>query len=246
VSALVLNRRDIEFFKYLHSCKVATTKQINRDIFKKAYQTCYLRVYKFHQKKFIEQVANLGEVDQSFVYSLTSRGMKVVNANLKDIINGKRFKSDSVSHDLKLVNIRNIFSNLKIVKDYITENQLQTYDLSFWEDDLSSIKEMRVDAVAWIQDTGKPKLMIPVELEISTKAGSEYLNKITEIYYQRDIKFFFCICDTKETERKIKKVELDFIQDGKKKIFYTTYKNIISNSGEISFTNLDSELITLK
>ena len=88
--------------------------------------------------------------------------------------------------------------------------------------------------------------MIPVELEISTKAGSEYLNKITEIYYQRDIKFFFCICDTKETERKIKKVELDFIEDGKKKIFYTTYKNIISSNGEIPFTNQDNESIRLK
>ena len=246
MSALVLTQRDIEFFKYLHTCKVATTKQINRDIFKKAHQTCYLRLNKFHRKKFVEKVANIGEVDQSFIYSLTSKGMKVVNANLKGIINGKRFKSDSVSHDLKLVNIRNIFSSLRIVKDYITENQIQTYDLSFWEDDLSSLKEMRVDAIVWIQDIGKPKLMIPVELEISTKKASEYLNKITEIYYQGYIKFIFCICDTKETERKIKKVELDFIKDGKKKIFYTTYKNIISNSGEISFTNLDSESITLK
>lgn len=246
MSSIVLTRRDIQFLKYLHTCKVASTKQINRDVFKKAYQTCYLRLNKFNKKQFIQKIANIAEIDQSCTYSLTSKGMKVVSANLKSILDGKRFKSDSVSHDLKLVNIRNIFLDLKMIKGYITENQLQTYDLAFLEDDLSHLKEMRVDAVAWIQDIGKPKLTIPIELEISTKSGAEYLNKITEIYYQSGIKFLFYICDSKETERKIKKVEQAFIKDGKKKIFYTTYGNIISNDGEISFTNLDNDIIKLK
>ena len=246
MSALVLTPRDIEFFKYLHSCKVATTKQINRDIFKASRIACHERLKKFHKKDFVLKLSSQWEIDRSYVFSLSPKGMKVIKFNLESILDGKRFKSDSIAHDLKLVNIKNIFSKFKMVKDYITENQLQTYDLSFWEDDLSSMKEMRVDAVAWIQDIGKPKLMIPIELEISTKAASEYLNKITEIYYQSEIKFLFYICDSKETEKKIKKIERDFIKDQRKKIFYSTYKDILSHNGEISFTNLDEESIKLK
>lgn len=246
MSALVLTRRDIIFFKYLHACKVANTKQINRDIFRVGHRTCQYRLMKLSQKKFIEKMPSFKDEDKSFVFSLSSKGMKAVNVNFENLIHGKRYRSDSIEHDLKLVNIRNIFLNFKMTKNYLTENQLQTYDLSNLDNTLNPLKEMRVDAVAWIQDNGKPKLMIPIELEISTKSASEYLNKITEIYYQSSMPFLFCICDSKETEKKIKKIEQDFIKDGRKKIFYSTYKDIISHHGIVNFISLDQQIFSLK
>ena len=105
MSALVLTRRDIIFFKYLHACKVANTKQINRDIFRVGHRTCQYRLMKLSQKKFIEKMPSFKDEDKSFVFSLSSKGMKAVNVNFENLIHGKRYRSDSIEHDLPNVGL---------------------------------------------------------------------------------------------------------------------------------------------
>lgn len=245
MSPIVLTRRDIDFLKYLHSCKVATTKQINRDVFKSGHRTCHFRVKKFLQRKFISKIPSDWEIDKSFVFSLTSRGMKVVTANFKGLIDSKRFRSNSISHDLKLVNMRNFFLNLEMVKGYFTENQIQTYSLFNSQDEIATFKEMRVDAMMLVHSQGKARLSIPLELEISTKSTSEYQKKIREIYYHKGITFLFYVCDSKESEIKIKKIEKEFVTDQRKKIFYITYNELLSSKEVVTFINQDNDSFKL-
>lgn len=245
MSSIVLTRRDIDFFKYLHSCKVATTKQTNRDVFKCGHRTCHFRIKKFLTRKFISKIPSDGEIDKSFVLSLTSRGMKVVNANFKGLIDNKRFRSNSISHDLKLVNIRSLLLGLEMVKGYFTENQIQTYSLFNSQDDLSTFKEMRVDAMMFVQSQGKARLSIPLELEVSIKSSSEYQKKIREIYYHKGLTFLFYVCDSKESEVKIKKIETEFVTDQRKKIFYISYDELLSNNGIVTFINQDNQTFKL-
>lgn len=245
MSSIVLTRRDIDFFKYLHSCKVATTKQTNRDVFKCGHRTCHFRIKKFLTKKFITKIPSDWEIDKSFVFSLTSRGMKVVSSNFKGLIDSKRFRSNSVSHDLKLVNIRSLLLSLEMVKGYFAENQIQTYSLFNSQDELATFKEMRVDAMMYVQSQGKARLSIPLELEVSTKSSSEYQKKIRKIYYHKDLTFLFYVCDSKESEVKIKRIEAEFVKDQRKKIFFITYNELLSSKGVVTFINQDNQLFKL-
>ncbi len=171
--------------------------------------------------------------------------MRVVTSNIKNLIDGKRFKSNSINHDLKLVNVRNKFLSLTTVKGYTTENQLQTYSSFNTEDDFSILRDMRVDAVIDIQDHGKPRLSLPIELEISVKSVSEYQKKIREIYYHKTIKYLFYVCNNKESERKIKKLELDFTKERTKKVFYITYDELLSSKESVTFSNQDNQFFQL-
>lgn len=195
--------------------------------------------------KLITEIPTDQTLDRSLAYSLTSKGMRVVTSNIKNLIDGKRFKSNSINHDLKLVNVRNKFLSLATVKGYTTENQLQTYSSFNTEDDFSILRDMRVDAVIDIQDHGKPRLSLPIELEISVKSVSEYQKKIREIYYHKTIKYLFYVCNNKESERKIKKLELDFAKERTKKIFYITYDDFLSSKESVTFNNQDNQFFQL-
>ncbi len=240
MSSLVLTRRDIVFFGYLHTYKVATTRQITRDVFKSDYSTCYKRIRKFVKLKFITSIPTDRTLDQSLAYTLTTKGMKVVTSNFKSVIDGKRFKSNSITHDLKLVNLAYKLRCYNMVKEYYTENQIQTYKNFSSQDEMKIFKEMRVDAVMEIQAQGKPQISVPLELEISVKSVQEYQKKIREIYYHKGVKFLLYVCDDAKSKTKIKKIELDLVKDQKKKIFFITFDELLSSLESVTFINQDN------
>ena len=61
MSNLLITHRDVLLFEYLHACKVATTKQINRDVFKTAHATCYQRLKKYEERKSKEGENEVGQ-----------------------------------------------------------------------------------------------------------------------------------------------------------------------------------------
>jgi DNA-binding PadR family transcriptional regulator len=113
MSALIITRRDVQLFEYLHACKVATLKQINRDIFQTSRVTCYQRIKKYQEKKFIKAIGVFQNDINCYAYEVTPKGEKIIKANLRDIMKGNRFRSNSIEHDLLLVDIKNIFSSKK-------------------------------------------------------------------------------------------------------------------------------------
>lgn len=243
---IILTRRDIEFFKYLHAVKVVTLKQVNRDVFQRHHKTCYLRLRKFLKRKFIAVINTDWKIDRSFTFSLTPKGMKIVNSNTENLVDGKRFKSNSIHHDLKLVDIRKVIYDKKMVKEYYTENQIQTYSLFNSDDELYRFKQMRVDAVLGVQSEGKDKVYIPLEYEVSVKSNSEYQKKMREIYYCKDLKYLFYVCEDFSSMNKIKRIEREFIKDQKKKILYTTFDELLENEKTVTLFNQENQSFRLE
>lgn len=245
MSKLILTGRDIEFFKYLHAVKVATIRQANRDVFMRNHKTCYLRLRKFLKRKFLTVTNTDWKIDRSFTLSLTNKGMKIITSNMRSLVDGKRFKSNSIDHDLKLVDIRKILVGKNMVKEYYCENQIQTYGIFNSDDELVRFKRMRVDALLGVQAQGKAKIYIPLELEISVKSTAEYQKKIREIYYYKDLKYLFYVCFDTSSMNKLKKIEQEFASNQTKKILYVTYAELLASSDAVIFTNQDNQSFKL-
>ncbi len=239
MNQIILTQRDISFCCYLHKNKVATSKQIHRDIFRKNYTNLRNRLSIFEDKGYIQRVYGKNFPDRSRTYSLTPKGLKIVKSNLKDVINQERFKSDSVNHDLHLVDIRNFFKNKQMIKEYYTENQIQTY-VDFQNlPKLVPFKELRVDALIGVQETGKQKLYIPLEYEAQSKSVTWYQTRMGKIYHSKLIPFVFYICATTQVEDKLKKAESHFVKDGPKRIFYITLEKLLKTTQSVTFLTQD-------
>ena len=191
---VIITHRDVLLFEYLHACKVATTKQINRDIFKSSHATCYQRIKKYLDRKFLKVVPTDRSLDQSFAYEVTTKGEKIIKANLRDLISGDRFRSNSVAHDLTLVDIRNILTSKKVVKEYYTDNQIQTYKDFRSEQHLIPAQELQLDALMKLKRGDLNPIWLGLEFESSAKAICRYQDKIRRYYYSGP-HFLLYICE---------------------------------------------------
>jgi DNA-binding PadR family transcriptional regulator len=244
MAKLIITRRDVLLFEYLHACKVATTKQINRDIFKTSHATCYQRLKKYQEKDFLKVVPTDRRRDQSYAYEVTTKGEKIIKANLRDLISGDRFRSNSVAHDLTLVDIKNVLMSKNDVKEYFTENQIQTYKDFRTENDLIPFKEVQCDAGIMIQKGDVDPLYIGVEYESSAKSRGRYLDKIGSLYYNGPV-YLIYICKDKSLIKKLKKIETIYIQNRAPKIFYITLSEFLESKDSVTFTRQDGKSIRL-
>lgn len=167
--------------------------------------------------------------------------MKIINSHMRSLVDGKRFRSNSIDHDLKLVDIRKIICGKMMVKEYYAENQIQTYSLFNSDDELGRFKRMRVDAVFAVQSPGKDKIYIPLEYEVSVKSRPEYQKKMREIYFYKDLKYLFYVCHDLESMKKLKRIEMEFATNQSKKVLYTTYAELLASSDAVTFTNQDNQ-----
>jgi len=245
MSKVIITGRDILLFEYLHACKVATTKQINRDIFKTSHATCYQRLQRYLDVKCLKVVPTDRGRDQSFAYEVTSKGENIVKANFRDLISGDRFRSNSVAHDLTLVDIRNVLISKRVVKDYYTENQIQTYKDFRTEDHLRPFQELQLDAVIKLQKAEQPPILGGIEFESSAKAICRYQEKIRRLYFNGPT-FLLYICGDKTLENKVKRIELAFIKDKPPKIYYLTVKELLESKHDVTFTRQDGKSICLE
>ena len=244
MSSIVITHRDVLLFEYLHACKVATTKQINRDIFKTSHATCYQRLRRYEEKNFLKVVPTDRQRDQSYAYEVTKKGEKVIKANIRDLLCENRFRSNSVAHDLTLVDIRNILLSKNDVKEYFTENQIQTYKDFRTEKDIVPFQELQCDAGIMLQRGDTNPLYIGVEYESSAKSRSRYLDKIGSLYYNGPV-YLIYICKDKSLIKKLKKIEAIYIKDRPPKIFYTTLSEFLESKDSVTFTRQDGKSISL-
>jgi hypothetical protein len=244
MSALIITSRDIQFFEYLHACKVATIKHINRDIFQTSRVTCYQRIRKYQKKKFIRVVAVFQNNATSLAYEVTQKGEKIIKANLRDIMRGNRFRSNSIEHDLFLVDIKNIFSTKKMLKAYYTENQIQTYLDFRSEEKLQPFQEMQVDACLVLQKDDLSPIRVALELELSIKAIDRYRQKIREIYHLNVFGIFY-ICKDISLISKLQKIDEEVRGERRSKIYFCTLDEILKSQETAIFSSHDGTSLTV-
>ncbi len=234
MSALIITSSDVQLFEYLHACKVATIKQINRDIFQTSRVTCYQRIKKYQEKKFIKAIGVFQNDINCHAYEVTPKGEKIIKANLRDIISGNRFRSNSIEHDLLLVDIKNIFASKKMVKAYYTENQIQTYFDFRSEDNLQPFQEMQSDACLILQKNDFDPIHVALELELSVKATERYRQKIREAYYLNVFGIIY-ICKDNFLIKKLQKIDEEVREERRTKIYFSTLDEILSSQEELTF-----------
>jgi len=235
MAVININRRDITFFEYLHTCKVATTKQINRDVFQTSHATCYQRLQKYLEAKLIKHAPTDRKRDHSFAYEVTPKGEKIIKRSLSGMLNGSRFKSNSMAHDLRLVDIRNVLMSRGLVKEYYTENQIQTYTDFRTEAELLPYQELQSDAVMMLEKEGVKPIYVAIEYEASLKTKSRYRDKLRRFYYSRATALFY-ICESKSLERKLRKIEEEVIKDSNRRIYYITAEEFFRSQEFVTFT----------
>lgn len=237
--------RDVEkkLFSYLFLNKVATSIQIQRDIFLNiSHQALYKRLNLLIESGFL--TANYHkELKGRLVYSLTKKSLDefVIGKSFKDL--RQQLQSNSILHDLDLVDIRSRLKTFKMVETYYSENLIRS-GLDLVENEtIKEFRSLNFDAILKINKDNKNH-MLALEYERSLKFSSRYLEYFKKVYSRPEVSAILYICENQKALDKIQKFEKSMIQNHWPKVFYTSLNGILANT-TVTFINLKNEKITL-
>lgn len=238
--------RDVEkkLFSYLFLNKVATSLQIQRDIYLDiSHQALYKRLNLLMEAGYLS--ANYHkELRGRLVYSLTKKALEVFVLGKSSKEFREQLKSNSVLHDLDLVDVRSKLKSFKMVEGYYTENLIRS---GIEIDQIENVKELKsfnFDAILKIKKDSKIHLLA-LEYERTLKFSTRYQNYFKRVYSRPEITAILYITQNQKTLDKIQGLEKAIIQNHWPKVFYISLNDLLAGK-QATFINLKSEKITLE
>lgn len=242
IKGIYLNERDIEFFRYLHSVKIATYEQIHRDIYSDyKLDSVGKRLRKIENNGLLKTYRARTLLDGRVLVTMTKKGF---NYFVKDGLERRaELKSDAVQHDLALVDLRSKLLKQKRVRKYLTENELQTWGYILNDYRYSDLVELNSDAVIEVEFP-RATLKVPFEYDACQKAGYRYEDVFGKYYRRDDIQLVLYVCKSQGIMNQLMKLEKSQLKSNRPKFFYALMQDILNN--EMSkFKNCKNDDLTL-
>ncbi|MBY0314738.1 MAG: hypothetical protein K2Q26_04420 [Bdellovibrionales bacterium] len=242
-----LHIRDIEqrLFSYLFVNKVATSSQIARDIYhNRSHQALYKRLNLLIKSGYLYANYNK-ELCGRLVYSLTLKSFRdFIRIDPNSFLRGQ-LQSNSILHDLDLVNIRQRLESLDTVEAYYSENVLRS-GINLPEDELlSDLKLHNFDAILKIRKQNQSYLFA-LEYERTIKFSERYRKYFEKLYSNPTIGGVLYICRDSKVLNHIQQIEESVLAKNWPKFFYSTLPEVIDSNSSLAFYNLRKEKIVLK
>lgn len=242
----MLVERDKQIFVRVFENRVMSRAQIEAEFFSGvARQTFTARLLKLVQYGFLERkVVTSYEVGDFQAYSITPKALEVVRARYPFRIVKEFCKSDSVEHDVELVNVRNRLRALRSVAAYYTENMLQACEDFSGQETFAAFKKQNTDVVLEIRKNGKIAV-VGLEFERSEKVFDRYTKKLFSYYSDSSTAIVFYVCRSPAIERVIVRAEAAVMGSNRPRCFYASLEDVLKPNEKCTFRNLKGDTITL-
>ncbi len=238
IHRIEVNSRDVSLFKYLHAQKVATTTQIKRDIMQAGMTVTRRRLQKLKTLGLIEVVSRLEGVQATHVYSLSNDGMKLLKRIFPKSFVQERFRSNSISHDLALVDLKNLLKAKSNVARFYSENELQCLRELNERNDLEPFRSIHADAVIELKSLSGKTMLCALEFEANLKSKVRYRDKVRKYYLARGIPAVLFVSVNPKITSVVKLFEKKE-EEGFKKIYFADFSEILSTNSQVIFENQD-------
>lgn len=237
--------RDIKILEFIFEHRAVTFSQLGNRFFNGAsIPTIYVRMDKLRRSGLLTKSFFLWREKRSVVFGITDKGIKQIADSYKYKITEPDFKSDSVSHDLGLVTLRERLEKTKMVVEYLSESMLQSCGQLAEHEKLGAFTQTNSDAALAIE-TMKNRFHVALEYEISDKQESRYVKKLTEYYYSPSVAAVFYICGDTSIEKLIRKVDAEVGQNFEAKVFTCLEETIQGATASLPFVNRANAMFSL-
>ena len=229
-----ITQRDEVFFKYLYSSRIASIKQIKRDIFPDcSREVMGRRINKLVRAKFITVVA-LGKMKIFKGYSITEKTFSSFIIPCYEEMNRKQWKSDSPLHDMELVDIRYFLLKKKFVKKYVPENLLQAgVGISC---DIKPLVKHHPDGIVKVE-IDKTIYTFCLEYDAHEKSHLRYEDIFNRYYLDKSVTAVFFITREKSLLQTLVSLERRLFTKMTPKFYYCTLDDLLSGRDEIILIN---------
>jgi hypothetical protein len=237
--------RDIEIMQFIFEHRAVSIKQLANKFFPKvSFQAAYMRLEKLVISKYLVKSFTIWNRTSAAFYGITEKGINTFCGSYKHQITKLDYKSDSINHDLGLVELRARLEKSKMVSGYYSECMLQNCSDLAGDDNFREFRLVNSDAALAIESS-ESKYHIALEYEISAKHLDDYINKLNDYYSSTKVALVLYICGNARIEKLIRTSDLEI---GKKqsKIFTCLEENFNKADGSLSFINRNNYIFKIE
>jgi hypothetical protein len=204
-----------------------------------------MRMQKLVRSGYIEKRGiNLKEKND-IIYSLTEKGFLIIKQSLDLEREKSKFKSDSIHHDVGLTELRLMLENFEMIKEYYSENYLQNCFLAHETQALMPYRKINADAALKLS-VDKESFFVSFEYERGIKNQDRYASKLMDYYLVKSITAVFYLCSNERIKRMIIQTDKEVNQKYGPKVFALSLSELQEPVSEMSFSNSQNGIFTIK
>jgi hypothetical protein len=231
-----------KLFIYLYEHKVALGDDIHRDIYPALDRgSVRNRLGKLMRYGLVKAAYSCSH-GTNLVYSLGSKGfnefIKPLGGKVK-----RELGSQSVDHDLTLLQIRRMLQKSRTVKKYYPENLVTGGGVVSFDSDTFFIAGFKPDAVVKVEIKEKV-FHLALEYEHSRKFQDRYEDLFRRYYGNKSVLGILYICANDRMLKTIQSYERKQLSEQVPKFYYSDFSKW-TETGIKVFTNLEGACITL-
>jgi DNA-binding MarR family transcriptional regulator len=178
------------------------------------------------------------------VLQTTPKALKELADSYRYAITAELCKSDSVRHDLALVDLRFRLERLKSVTDYFTENMLQACAKLSEREETRPFVQVNSDAAIEVTRKGE-KFLVGLEYENSEKAKERYVRKLVSYYSDGRTPVILYVCESARIRSAIVQAEAEMIGKRPPRCHYSLLSDVLASSNECTFEDMNGAKIVL-
>lgn len=238
--------RDRQLMVRIFENRIMSAEQIGAEFFPSvARQNVLRRLAKLTQYGFLaRRMVNPFVAGDISAFSITPRALEAVKARYPFRIVKDYCKSDSVEHDVELVNVRSRLRAFRSVAGYYTENMLQTCEDFSVSDSFTPFKKQNTDAAIEIRKNGKI-ILVGLEFERSEKIFDRYTKKLFGYYSDSRTAVILYVCKSLAIQRVVARAEASVMGANRPRCFYSLLEDVLQPNEKCIFKNLKGDTITL-
>ena len=244
---VILMDRDFEILKFLFESKIVTKDQLQLYFFEGvSNSTVNRRLHKILSLGLIERIPlDIGQ-KTVYGYSITLEGLNKIKCLLPYKCE-KIHQSDYPLHEAILVDIRKAFERRNSIKNYYTENVLQSCTEFKNDTRFYPFVELNSDGVILI-DTKIGILDLAIEFDAHQKSDEWYRDKINDYYFRRNVDGVLYICANQYILDALLKVDGEVSRRHRcyPKMYFALVDDVIHAKDEMIFKNVKKRIIRVR
>jgi len=240
-SRIEISNSDLKLFRYLHFFRGALVDQIARDILQHLRtDTIYWRLKKLERFDYLHGKFTKFHANKK-ARGITTKAFKEFMANGDEQM--VEVSSKSVDHDIELIDICSALCSLQKVKCYISENELNTWNVYSKAFQVEAAIKLRSDACIKIQ-LDNDEFWLPLEYESNAKSIKRYEDHLYQIYSRPDLVAIFYVCKNIHVQNAIQRVEESKYKNERPRIYYILLDEL-KQKQSIAFTSRLGKVLDL-
>lgn len=210
----------------------------------KTKSTALKRLSRLHDGHYLTKSAIVRNSKIQIIYTISSKGLDVIQEELSGQLIRKELKSSNLEHDLALAKIADRLSLARSLVEIKTENEIQSIVFGDYDFEYDPFRRLNTDIYfSFLVDEREYK--VAVEFEKTQKSSYRWTKYLQNYHLEESIDIVFYVCKDKFIVKKMKQVETELAKKFSEKIFFCTLHEFYLNKELVNFTNTSGHSFTL-